>query len=210
MKIVKNLITLALFFIVFFGLYFFIYFLKVLDTNNIYSNLTLDSIKNLMEHYFFAIVVVSAVSTMIFTGALNKFVGNFSIIFTKNVDYLRNELTDKSSSFIDDNGKYFSKLYNHIIRVGYKLLDNTYKNALFIDPAANGKVYFADYIYFTDKEIALHEVTELYGTLTSKKSSVVFERKSISKYLFNFSTDVIFGFEVFPIIFTFPLLLLNT
>lgn len=229
MKIVKNLITLALFFIVFFGLYFFIYFLKVLDTNNIYNNLTLDSIKNLMEHYFFAIVVVSAVSTMIFTGALNKFVGNFSIIFTivvlaafvtlypaytiifnKNVDYLRNELTDKSSSFIDDNGKYFSKIDNHIIRVGYKLLDNTYKNALFIDPAANGKVYFADYIYFTDKEIALHEVTELYGTLTSKKSSVVFERKSISKYLFNFSTDVIFGFEVFPIISTLLKVLTTT
>ena len=227
MKIVKNLITLAIFFIVFFGLYFLIYFLKVLDTNNIYSNLTFDSVKSLMEHYFFAIVIVSAVSTMIFTGALNKFVGNFSItiivlaafvtlypaymiVFNKNIDYLRNELTDKSSSFIDDNGKYFSKIDNHIIRVGYKLLDNTYKNALFIDPAANGKVYFADYIYFTDKEIALHEVTELYGTLTSKKSSVVFERKSLSNYLSSFSTDVIFGFEVFPIISTLLKVLTTT
>lgn len=221
MKIVKNLITLVLFFIAFFSLYFFIYFLKVLDTNNIYSNITFDSIKNLMSHYFFAITVVSAVSTMIFTGALNKFVGNisilltivvlaafvtlypaYSIIFDKNVDYLRNELTDKSSSFIDESGKYFSKIDNHIVRVGYKLLDNTYKNALFIEPAAYGKVYFADYIYFTDKEIALHEVTELYGILGGKKSSIVFERKSFSSYLFNFTTDVIFGFEMFPIIST--------
>ncbi|WP_297208062.1 hypothetical protein [uncultured Brachyspira sp.] len=221
MKIVKNLITLALFFIAFFIIYFFIYFLKVLDTNNIYSNINFESIKNLMEHYFFAITVVSAASTMIFIGALNKFVGNISIILTiiilsafvtlypaytivfdKNVDYLRNELTDKSSSYIDDNGRFFSKIDNYIIRVGYKLLDNTYKNSVFIDPSASGRLYFGDYIYITDKEIALHEVTEVYGALSSKKSSIIFERKSFSNYLSSFTTDVIFGFEVFPIIST--------
>lgn len=221
MKIVKNLITLASFFIVFFAIYFCIYFFKVLDTNNIFSNLTFDSIKNLMEHYFFAITVVSAASTMVFTGALNKFSGNISIIFTiiilsaivtlypaytiifdKNVDYLRNELTDKSSTFIDDNGKYFSKIDNYIIRVGYKLLDNTYKNSILIDPSSSGKLYFSDYIYFTDKEIALHEVTEMYGVSSLKKLSVVLEIKSLSNYLSNFRIDVIFGFEVFPIIST--------
>ena len=116
-----------------------------------------------MEHYFFAITVVSAASTMIFIGALNKFVGNISIILTiiilaafvtlypaytivfdKNVDYLRNELTDKSSSYIDDNGRFFSKIDNYIIRVGYKLLDNTYKNSVFIDPSASGRLYFGE------------------------------------------------------------------
>ncbi|PPS22080.1 hypothetical protein [Brachyspira murdochii] len=219
MKIIKNLITLAVFFIIFFILYFVIYFFKVLDTNNIYQNINADLIKNLMEHYFFAITIVAATSAMIVIGSLNKFVGNvsvvitiiviaavasiypaYTVIFNKNIDYLRNELNDKSSLFIDENGKFLTKVDNYLIRVGYKLLDNTYKNAIFIDNTSQGKLYFSDYIYFTEKEISLHEVTEISGTTKTSKTSAVFPRNSLDNYISNFAADVIFGFEVFPII----------
>lgn len=219
MKIVKNLITLAVFFIVFFAIYFTIYFFKVLETNNIYQNIGVDLIRNLMEHYFFAIVIVAATSAMIVIGSLNKFVGHvsvlitivvlaalatiypaYTVIFNKNIDYLRNELSDKSSLIIDENGQYFTKVDNYLIRVGYKLLDNTYKNAIFINNSAQGRLYLSDYIYFTDKEISLHEVTEIYGTTEIKKTSTVFQRNSLANYMSSFAADVIFGFEVFPII----------
>lgn len=219
MKVLKNLITLAAFFMAFFVIYFTIYFFKVIDTNNIYQNINFNLIKNLMEHYFFAIVIVAATSAMIVIGSLNKFTGNISILitiivlavfvtlypaytvfFNKNIDYLRNELSDKSSLFVDENGQYFTKVDNYLIRVGYKLLDNTYKNVIFIDSSSSGKLYFSDYIYFTDKEISLHEVTEIYGTSKTKKTSTVFQRSSFRNYITTFATDIIFGFEVFPII----------
>lgn len=219
MKVFKNLITLAAFFMAFFVIYFTIYFFKVIDTNNIYQNINFNLIKNLMEHYFFAIVIVAATSAMIVIGSLNKFTGNISILitiivlavfvtlypaytvfFNKNIDYLRNELSDKSLLFVDENGQYFTKVDNYLIRVGYKLLDNTYKNVIFIDSSSSGKLYFSDYIYFTDKEISLHEVTEIYGTSKTKKTSTVFQRSSFGNYITTFATDIIFGFEVFPII----------
>ena len=219
MKVLKNLITLAAFFMAFFVIYFTIYFFKVIDTNNIYQNINFNLIKNLMEHYFFAIVIVAATSAMIVIGSLNKFTGNISILitiivlavfvtlypaytvfFNKNIDYLRNELSDKSLLFVDENGQYFTKVDNYLIRVGYKLLDNTYKNIIFIDSSSSGKLYFSDYIYFTDKEISLHEVTEIYGTSKTKKTSTVFQRSSFGNYITTFATDIIFGFEVFPII----------
>lgn len=219
MKVLKNLITLAAFFMAFFVIYFTIYFFKVIDINNIYQNINFNLIKNLMEHYFFAIVIVAATSAMIVIGSLNKFTGNISILitiivlavfvtlypaytvfFNKNIDYLRNELSDKSSLFVDENGQYFTKVDNYLIRVGYKLLDNTYKNVIFIDSSSSGKLYFSDYIYFTDKEISLHEVTEIYGTSKTKKTSTVFQRSSFGNYITTFAKDIIFGFEVFPII----------
>ena len=80
MKIIKNFITLTLFFLVFFIIYFGIYLFKVMDTNNIYQNMNIDLVKNLMEHYFLAIVIVAAISSVIIIGALNKFSGNLSVI----------------------------------------------------------------------------------------------------------------------------------
>ena len=49
MKIIKNFITLTLFFLVFFIIYFGIYLFKVMDTNNIYQNMNIDLVKNLIE-----------------------------------------------------------------------------------------------------------------------------------------------------------------
>ena len=219
MKIIKNLKNLILFFIVFFIVYFGIYFFKVLDTNNISQNINLDLIKKLMEHYFFAVIIVAATSSVIIIGAMNKFSGSLStiitigilsffitlypaytVLFNKNIDYLRNELNDKSSMLIDESGKYFTKVDNYLIKVGYKLLDNTYKNVILIDPTVMGKLYVGDYIYITDKEISLHEVTEINGVSKIQKTSSIFERNSFSNYLSNFTADIIFGFETFPII----------
>ncbi|MBW5393461.1 hypothetical protein [Brachyspira hampsonii] len=219
MKIIKNFVSLTLFFIVFFIMYFGIYLFKVMDTNNIYQNMNIDLIKNLMEHYFLAIFIVSGISSIIIIGALNKFTGSLSTIivigilaffmtlypaytvaFNKNIDYLRNELNDKTSLFIDDTGRYFTKIDNYLIKVGYKLLDNTYKNVILIDPTLMGKLYIGDYIYITDKEISLHEVKEISGTSVVEKTSSIFNRNSIGNYLSNFTADIIFGFEVFPVI----------
>ena len=219
MKIIKNFVTITLFFIAFFIIYFGIYLFKVMDTNNIYQNMNLDLIKNLMEHYFLAIITVSAISSVIIIGALNKFSGNLSAIivigilalfitlypaytvaFDKNIDYLRNELNDKTSLFIDDTGRYFTRVDNYLIKVGYKLLDNTYKNVILVDPTVMGKLYIGDYIYITDKEISLHEVKEINGTSVVEKTSSIFPRNSIGNYLSSFTADIIFGFEVFPII----------
>ncbi|MEI0700048.1 hypothetical protein R4K92_14115 [Brachyspira intermedia] len=219
MKIIKNFITLTLFFLVFFIIYFGIYLFKVMDTNNIYQNMNIDLVKNLMEHYFLAIVIVAGISSVIIIGALNKFSGGLSIIivigilaffitlypaytvaFDKNIDYLRNELNDKTSLFIDDTGRYFTRVDNYLIKVGYKLLDNTYKNVILVDPTVMGKLYIGDYIYITDKEISLHEVKEINGTSVVEKTSSIFPRNSIGNYLSSFTADIIFGFEVFPII----------
>ncbi|WP_300365910.1 hypothetical protein [Brachyspira sp.] len=219
MKIVKNLIILILFFIVFFVIYFGIYCFKVLETNNISQNINFDLIKNLMEHYFFAIIIAAITSSLILIGSMNKLVGHLSaitaigilsffvtlypayiIVFDKNIDYLRNELNDRSSMYIDESGKYFTKVDNYLIKVGYKLLDNTYKNVILIDPPVLGKLYIADYIYITDKEISLHEVTEIYGVSKVEKASSLFERNSFINYISNFISDIIFGFEAFPVI----------
>ncbi|MEI0493207.1 hypothetical protein R4J17_12290 [Brachyspira intermedia] len=219
MKIIKNFITLTLFFLVFFIIYFGIYLFKVMDTNNIYQNMNIDLVKNLMEHYFLAIVIVAGISSVVIIGALNKFSGGLSIIivigilaffitlypaytvaFDKNIDYLRNELNDKTSLFIDDTGRYFTRVDNYLIKVGYKLLDNTYKNVILVDPTVMGKLYIGDYIYITDKEISLHEVKEINGTSVVEKTSSIFPRNSIGNYLSSFTADIIFGFEVFPII----------
>ncbi|MEI0799056.1 hypothetical protein R4Q14_12120 [Brachyspira intermedia] len=219
MKIIKNFITLTLFFLVFFIIYFGIYLFKVMDTNNIYQNMNIDLVKNLMEHYFLAIVIVAGISSVIIIGALNKFSGGLSIIivigilaffitlypaytvaFDKNIDYLRNELNDKTSLFIDDTGRYFTRVDNYLIKVGYKLLDNTYKNVILVDPTVMGKLYIGDYIYITDKEISLHKVKEINGTSVVEKTSSIFPRNSIGNYLSSFTADIIFGFEVFPII----------
>ena len=180
MKIIKNFITLTLFFLVFFIIYFGIYLFKVMDTNNIYQNMNIDLVKNLMEHYFLAIVIVASISSVVIIGALNKFSGGlptiivigilaffitlypaYTVAFDKNIDYLRNELNDKTSLFIDDTGRYFTRVDNYLIKVGYKLLDNTYKNVILVDPTVMGKLYIGDYIYITDKEISLHEVKEI-------------------------------------------------
>ncbi|MDA1469468.1 hypothetical protein OGZ02_11600 [Brachyspira hyodysenteriae] len=219
MKTIKNLVTLTLFFVAFFIIYFGIYLFKVLDTNNIYQNMNIDLVKNLMEHYFLAIVIVAGISSVVIIGALNKFSGSLSTIiaigilalfitlypaytvaFNKNIDYLRNELNDKTSLFIDDTGRYFTKVDNYLIKVGYKLLDNTYKNVILVDPTVMGKLYIGDYIYITDKEISLHEVKEINGTSVIEKTSSIFSRNSIGNYLSSFTADIIFGFEVFPII----------
>ena len=63
-----------------------------------------------------------------------------------------------------------------------------------------GKLYIGDYIYITDKEISLHEVKEINGTSVVEKTSSIFNRNAISNYLSSFTADIIFGFEVFPII----------
>lgn len=219
MKIIRNFVTLALFFIVSFIIYFSIYLFKVMDTNNIYQNMNIDLIKNLMEHYFLAIVIVAAISSVIIIGALNKFSGSlptiivigilaffitlypaYTVAFNKNIDYLRNELNDKTSLFIDETGRYFTRVDNYLLKVGYKLLDNTYKNVILVDPTVMGKLYIGDYVYITDKEISLHEVKEINGTSVIEKTSSIFNRNSIGNYLSNFTADIIFGFEVFPII----------
>ncbi len=219
MKIIKNIITLMLFFSAFFVLYFMIYLFKVLDTNNIFQHINLNLVKSLMGHYLFAIIILSANSSVIIIGTLNKFSGRLSTIISmlilsllislypvytvvsnKNIDYLRNELNDKSSLFIDESGRYFTKIDNYLIKIGYKLLDNTYKNVILIDPVYMGSMYIGDYVYITDEEISLHEVTEIKGISRTKKTSSVFERNSINKYMSNFTEDIVFGFEAFPII----------
>ncbi|ASJ20762.1 hypothetical protein BHAMNSH16_03490 [Brachyspira hampsonii] len=203
-------------------MYFGIYLFKVMDTNNIYQNMNIDLIKNLMEHYFLAIFIVSGISSVIIIGALNKFSGSlptiivigilaffmtlypaYTVAFNKNIDYLRNELNDKTSLFIDDTGRYFTKIDNYLIKVGYKLLDNTYKNVILVDPAFMGKLYIGDYIYITDKEISLHEVKEISGTSVVEKTSSIFNRNSVENYISSFTADIIFGFEVFPLIVAF-------
>ncbi|WP_295155951.1 hypothetical protein [uncultured Brachyspira sp.] len=219
MKIVKNIINLILFFAVFFIIYYGIYLSKILDTNNIHQNINFILIKKLMDHYLFAVIIAASISSLILIGSMNKFVGHLSIIITigilaffvtlypayivvfdKNIDYLRNELDDKTSMYIDESGKYFTKIDNYLIKVGYKLLDNTYKNVILIDPSALGKLYIADYTYITDKEISLHEVTEIYGVSKVQKKSSLFERDSFISYISNFITDIIFSFEIFPIV----------
>ena len=219
MKTIKNCFTLMLFFIAFFLIYFSVYLFKVLDTNNIYQNVNLDLMKSLMEHYFLAVVIVAAVSSVVFIGALNKFSGNLAtiiaigimslfislypayiVIFNKNIDYLRNELNDRTSLIIDEKGRYFTKVDNYLVKIGYKLLDNTYKNVILIDPSVLGKLHIGEYVYITDKEISLHEVTEINGPTRIEKTSSVFNRNSISNYLENFASDIVFGFEAFPVI----------
>ena len=146
------------------------------------------------------ITLIALVITIIVLAVFVTLYPAYTVFFNKNIDYLRNELSDKSSLFVDENGQYFTKVDNYLIRVGYKLLDNTYKNVIFIDSSSSGKLYFSDYIYFTDKEISLHEVTEIYGISKTKKTSTVFQRSSFGNYITTFATDIIFGFEVFPII----------
>lgn len=212
MKLFRNLLYLLKFFIISFAILFFIYFFRVIDINNLLKEFDINIIKRFVINYTFYIFVVASVISIIFIGTLNKFRGYAATIITivllslivisyplyvlignHNIEFLENENT-----FLDINEKTFTKVDKYIVKANNKLFNNGYKDGILIDAFLNNKIYFADYIYVSNKTISMLNVKEINGINLEIRNSVEIERKSIFYYLSSISKDVVFGFSLVP------------
>ena len=212
MKLFRNLLNLLKVFIVSFIIFFCIYLFRVIDINGLLREFDINIIRRFFINYTFYIFVIASVISIIFMGTLNKLRGYASTIITigilsailisypiyvliakHDIEFIENENT-----FFDINEKTFTKVDRYIVKANNKLLNNGYKNGILIDTFSNNKIYFADYIYVSNRIISMYDVKEINGINLEIKDSVEIERKSIFSYLSSISKDMVFGFSLVP------------